>query len=169
MLPDWRTPLPEDKRRFAKFVIEQLIAADHARAVDALKKIAAVNPADMTTASRVAFIRAIVASGAPPAVLERIGQLFGIDIADVADQLERVRALGFEVKEAPTKRGVKSGQSDAFHNAADDVSRIRTLFSSLWGKRNRHERPLAEEIAAERWGLSPKETAALIDRFQRKA
>ena len=107
--------------------------------------------------------------GFPPAVLERIGHLFGMDLAEVADQMERLQSMGFEIKAPPRKRGVKSAHTPAYQNAADDVPRIRALFLKHWGKRNRHERPLAEEIAAQRWGLSQKETADLIDRFQRKA
>ena len=55
-----------------------------------------------------------------------------------------------------------------FDRASLDVQRIRALFKSHWGKRNRTAPPLAEEIAAQRWELSAEDTAKLIDKFQRK-
>lgn len=56
-----------------------------------------------------------------------------------------------------------------FDRAALDVKRIRLIFYRVWKRRNRYRRPLAEEIAAERWELSATERAALIDKFQRKS
>jgi hypothetical protein len=56
-----------------------------------------------------------------------------------------------------------------FDRAALDVPRIRALFLRHWGKRNRTARPMAEDIAAERWSLSADERAALINKFQRKS
>lgn len=167
-LPPWKASGPEDREAFAGFIIAELDAELHARFGEGLNAIAAADPADLNPAARIAFVRAIAEGGFPPAILERIGQLFGMDIAEIADQIERLQSIGFEVKASPGKRGVKSDHTPAYQNAADDVPRIRALFLRHWGKRNRHERPLAEEIAALRWGLSKHETADLIDKFQRK-
>jgi hypothetical protein len=58
--------------------------------------------------------------------------------------------------------------SDDFARAAADVPRIRALFQLHWRRRTRTMRPMAEEIAAERWELSAADTARLINKFQRK-
>lgn len=55
-----------------------------------------------------------------------------------------------------------------FDRASLDVQRIRALFKSYWGKRNRTAPPSAEQIAAQRWSLSSEDRAKLIDKFQRK-
>lgn len=70
------------------------------------------------------------------------------------------------------KRGAPKKPADKltdFDWAARDVPRIRALFVQHWGQRNRMVKPLAEEIAAERWELSPADTARLIDKFQRRS
>lgn len=168
-LPPWKASGTEDREAFSAFIIAELDAELHTRFTAGLNAISVADPANVEPAARVAFVRAMAEGGLPPRILERIGQLFGMDIAEIADQMERLQNIGFEIKAPPGKRGVKSNHSPAYQNAADDVPRIRALFLKHWGKRNRHERPLAEEIAALRWGLSQKETADLIDRFQRKA
>lgn len=68
----------------------------------------------------------------------------------------------------PARKGPKPREPQAFDRAAADVPRIRAIFMRHWGKRNRTVRPMAEEIAAERWDLSPEQTAMLIAKFQRK-
>ncbi|GLJ00467.1 hypothetical protein [Sphingobium sp. BS19] len=90
----------------------------------------------------------------------------------------------FELKEEGLRFGVKARPpyqhpknapgrpKDAttdFDRAASDVPHIRAIFKTFWNKRNRTMRPLAEEIAAERWGLSQEETVRLIDKFRRKS
>ena len=55
-----------------------------------------------------------------------------------------------------------------FERAALDVPRVRALFILHWNKRNRTIRPMAEDIAAERWELSAGDRARLINRFRRK-
>ena len=167
-LPPWKAGQPEDREAFSRFVIAELDAELNQQVRAALQTIASTDPADLSPATRIAFVRAVADSGADPATLERIGQLFGMDIGEVADQIERLQSIGFEIKAPPGKPGARSEHTSAYLNAADDVPRIRALFLKHWGKRNRHERPLAEEIAAQRWCLSAKETADLIDRFQRK-
>lgn len=67
---------------------------------------------------------------------------------------------------APSK---PPSERTAFDWAVLDVPRIRAIFVSHWGKRNRTVPPMAEQIAAERWELSAEDTARLIDKFQRKS
>jgi hypothetical protein len=64
--------------------------------------------------------------------------------------------------------GPRPREASAYDRAAADVPRIRAIFVRHWGKRNRTIRPMAEEIAAARWELSPEETAILIKRVRRK-
>lgn len=140
-LPPWKASRPEDREAFARFIIDALDAED------------------ANLARR---------AGDNPAVTSYL--------AGAIDLIDRAARLGARVvlPAPPAKRGVKAGDptSDvfpAFNRAALDVPRIRKLFVRHWGKRNRTERPMAEEIAAQRWDLSPDETVALIQRFQRKS
>jgi hypothetical protein len=70
----------------------------------------------------------------------------------------------------PAKRPGPKPKDDLtdIERAALDVPRIRALFQLHWNKRNRTMRPMAEDIAAERWELSAGERAKLINRFRRK-
>lgn len=140
-LPPWKASGPEDREAFAQFIIDALDTQDASVAK------AATNDAAATSY-----------------------------LAGAIDLIHRAALLGARVvfPAPPVKRGVKAGDpaSDefpAFDRAALDVPRIRALFVQNWGKRNRTERPMAEEIAAQRWSLSPDETVTLIQRFQRKS
>ena len=139
-LPPWKAGRPEDREAFARFIIDALDRQDE---------------------------RAARAASDDPAV--------GSYLAGVIDLIERAARLGARVvlPAAPARRGVKArdpaGDSFTdFDRAALDVPRIRALFRQHWGKRNRTERPMAEEIAAQRWNLSPDDTAQLIRTVQRK-
>lgn len=70
----------------------------------------------------------------------------------------------------PAKRPGPKPKADItdLERAALDVPRIRALFQLHWDKRNRTMRPMAEDIAAERWELSAGERAKLINKFRRK-
>lgn len=171
MLPEWHCGSDEAKRQaFSFFIIDALDAELDQRLADAVQRMAGTNPADVEPARLAQFARALATSGLDRAAIDRIGWVAGVNIAELAGQAANLRAQGFAVSggEPPAKPGAKSSHTEAFHNAAADVPRIRALFAQHWGRRNRTERPMAEEIAAERWQLSPEETTALIDRFQRK-
>ena len=139
-LPPWKASRPEDRVAFARFIIDALDAQD--------------------------------ASAAKAATDDPTATAY---LAGAIELIDRAARLGARVVlPAPAaKRGVQArdpggeGFTD-FDRAALDVPRIRALFVRHWGKRNRTERPMAEEIAAQRWELSPEETTALIRRFQRK-
>jgi hypothetical protein len=80
------------------------------------------------------------------------------------------RASHLGLKLPLPKRAIKPGPKpkdnlDDFDRAVIDVPRIRALFQLHWNRRNRTVRPLAEDIAAERWELSAEDRAKLIDRF----
>ena len=122
----------------------------------------------MTPESRVAFITYMTSNNFPPYLVERTSHWFGMDLAEIGDQIERLRALGFEVSGPRKRGGVTSTERSAYLNAQDDVPRIRTIFHRHWGKRNRHHLPLAEEIAALRWKLTHAETEKLIRSFRRQ-
>lgn len=83
----------------------------------------------------------------------------------VAELNDKAKRVGIAL---PLPTGANDNLSD-FDRAALDVPRIRALFLLHWGKRNRTQRPLAEEIAADRWDLSAADKAKLIDKFQRKS
>lgn len=170
--PEWKSGSDKANRlAISRFIIEALETELQQRTVEALKVIATTDLAKVDPAALRQFVRLISDSGFDEATRERIGQLLGVDLADLIEQVEKLHGLGFDVigGELPKKRGVKSAFSDAFQSASDDVPRIRALFFQHWGHRNRTERPMAEDIAAERWGLSDDERTALIRKFQRKS
>ncbi|MFN3675603.1 MAG: hypothetical protein ACK4TC_06450 [Sphingomonas pseudosanguinis] len=171
MLPDWHCGNDEAKRQaLSRFIIDALDAELEQRLAEGARRMAGTDPAEVDPARLAQFARALATSGLDRAAIDRIGWVAGVNIAELAGQAANLRAHGFVVSggEPRAKPGTKSSHSEAFHNAAADVPRIRALFVQHWGRRNRTERPMAEEIAAERWQLSPEETTALIDRFQRK-
>lgn len=170
MLPDWECGRDATKERaLSRFIIEALDAELSQHLLDGGKRMADTDPADVDPARLAQFVRSIVTSGLSFDQIDRIGWIAGVNVPELARQAANLRWHGFEVNGGePLKQGRRRSKSEAFYNAADDVPRIRALFWLHWRKRNRMERPMAEEIAAERWKLSPKETTALIDKFQRK-
>lgn len=131
-------------------------------------------------ADQIAFAAFVIAE------LDRMDAAAANEASDNADSIDYLRRLDQVRRQAasigltvplPAAR-VRPGPKPAepsdpdftdFQRAALDVPRIRAVFRRHWGKRNRYDRPLAEEIAAQRWELSPVERAALIDKFQRKS
>jgi hypothetical protein len=95
-----------------------------------------------------------------------------IDLLSTFAQIKALAArIGLPVKlPEPAKRpGPPKADLTDFERAALDVPRIRALFQVHWNKRNRTIRPMAEDIAAERWELSAADRARLINRFRRKS
>lgn len=141
-LPPWKSDDPKDQAALARFIIAELDRANEGAAIAANSDTAMVD------------------------VLQSYHEL---------RRLASAQGLRIEAPFRTPKRGRGRPGKDAasneftdFDRAALDVPRIRALFVEHWGKRNRMTRPLAEEIAAERWKLSPEQGAALIDMFQRK-
>lgn len=138
-LPPWKASGPEDRAAFTRFIIDELDRQD-----EVLAEIATRDP------------RAIA------------------HVGTVVDATALAAKIGARVTLAapPVKPGRKRGDpaSDdftAFDRAALDVPRIRALFRLHWGKRNRTEPPMAEQIAAERWELSADEANQLADKFRK--
>ena len=90
-----------------------------------------------------------------------------VELADVARKLGIPLPVSKRTRRGPKPRD-PADMTD-FDRAEADVRRIRAIFMRHWGKRNRTVRPMAEEIAAERWELSAEETARLIAKIQRKS
>lgn len=171
MKPDWDCGGDHAKQRaLSRFIIDALDAELDQRLADGARRMAGIDAADVDPARLAQFARALATSGLDRSAIDRIGWVAGVNVAELAAQAANLRAHGFEVRggEPHAKPGAKSARSEAFHNATADVPRIRALFLHHWKKRNRMARPMAEEIAAERWDLSLEETSALIDKFQRK-
>lgn len=118
--------------------------------------------------------------------LDRLDAEIGIAASGVVDAIHYLRTIASVQRQAssiglhvplpsaklrPGPKTADPGSDDypAFERAVFDVPRIRAIFKMHWGKRNRHQRPLAEDIAADRWSLTSSERAALIDKFQRKS
>lgn len=171
MRPDWECGGDRAKERaLTRFIIEILDAELDRRLTDGAHRIADTDPADVDPARLAQFVRAAITSGLGFDAIDRLGFLAGINIPELARQIASLRWHGFEVSGGEqTRNGRPREQSEAFYNAAEDVPRIRALFLLHYNRRNRTERPMAEEIAAERWRLQPKEKAALIAKFQRKS
>lgn len=139
-LPPWRSNKPEDQQALSRFIIEELERADERSANAASDDTAAIR------------------------YLQGVNQV---------RQQARTLGLGVALPDAPRKRGPKAlsladDKATDFDRAVRDVQRIRALFRLHWGKRNRTERPMAEEIAAKRWELDAENTAALIAKFRKK-
>lgn len=138
-VPPWKSDNPADQRALTQFVIAAL---DH---MDA--EIANASSLDAETVSRLQ----------KRAEIQRLAPALGLKIEGPRPR-DRRKVL------PPSDPGYTD-----FDRAAVDVKRIRLIFYRVWKRRNRYQRPLAEEIAAERWELSATERAALIDKFQRKS
>lgn len=171
MLPDWECGGDKMKERaLSRFIIDALDSELDKRLRGGLERVAGTDPADVDPKRIAQFVRVIVTSGLSIEATDRIGWLAGINVPELARQAANLRWHGFVVSGGEqTKNGRPREHSEAFYNAADDVPRIRALFLFHWEKRNRIERPMAEEIAAERWQLSADEKASLIVKFQRKS
>lgn len=138
-LPPWKPANDLERRAFSQFIIEQLDRQDETRFNS---RASDENNSWSIRAARLAHEAASLGiSLVPPEPRNRSG---------------------------PKPADPVSNDFPDFERAALDVPRIRAIFKLHWGKRNRHDRPLAEEIAAQRWELSEKDTARLIDKFQRK-
>lgn len=106
------------------------------------------------------------------AIAEASGNTANVTLLRLFAELQS-KAARLGIKLSWPKRASKPGpkpkdEPEPFDWAVLDVPRIRALFKRHWNKRNRTMRPLAEDIAAERWELSAEERAALIDKFSRK-
>lgn len=139
-LPPWKSDDPADQAALSRFVISELDRLD----------------AEI----------GIAASGDPDAV-EFLGAFANVQRQAAAIGLQ-VPLPASKPRSGPKVADPADDDYPRFDRAATDVQRVRAIFKLHWGKRNRLQRPLAEEIAAERWGLNDVQRAALIDKFQRK-
>lgn len=138
-LPPWKASGPEDRAALTRFIIDELDRQDEALAE--------------------------ASTGDPRA----IGQIAAVvDATALAAKIgARVILPARPVKPGPKPADPADDKFPAFDRAALDVPRIRALFRLHWGKRNRTELPMAEHIAAERWGLSAEEANQLADKFRK--
>lgn len=140
ILPLWKSDDLAERAALSRFVISELDRLD-----------AQIGIAASEDASSIQYLETIV-------TVQRQASSIGLHIPLPT------------AKPRPGPKTADPGTDDypAFQRAASDVPRIRAIFQMHWGKRNRHQRPLAEDIAAERWGLTTDQRNALIDKFRRK-
>lgn len=171
MRPDWECGGDKVKERaLSRFIIDALDMELEKRLRDGWERVADTDPADVDPTRIAQFVQVILTSGLSFAAIDRLGWIAGVNVPELARQAANLRWHGFFVSGGEqTKTGRPREHSEAFYNAADDVPRIRALFLLHWKRRNRMERPTAEEIASERWQLSADEQASLIVKFQRKS
>lgn len=140
-LPPWSSDDPEDQKALTRFVINELELTD-----DQLIRQFASKFAERSADPE------FFAKANDQMEAERLAKRHGGSITWPEDK----------------RRQGHPGHKGNFARAVRDVKRIREIFRKNWPeKKRRMHPPTAEQIAAERWGLSDEEATKLHKRFQR--